>query len=64
MSAEEKTFVTEEGHTVQIKRRYDESQTPFDRVVPLMLSPTKTVASYNHCETRPLPGGYVGKSAS
>jgi len=32
MSAEEKTFVTEEGHTVQIKRRYDESQTPLDRL--------------------------------
>ena len=32
MRLKEKTFITEEGHTVQIKRRYDESQTPFDRI--------------------------------
>ena len=32
MRLKEKTFITEEGHTVQIKRRYDEAQTPFDRL--------------------------------
>ena len=32
--------------------------------VPLMLSPTKTVTSYNHGETKPIPAGCVGKSIS
>ena len=32
MRLKEKTFITEKGRTVQIKRRYDESQTPCDRL--------------------------------
>ena len=32
MRLKEKTFITEEGHTVRIRRRYDDSQTPFDRL--------------------------------
>ena len=32
MRLKEKTFITEQGRTVQIKRRYDESQTPLDRL--------------------------------